>query len=227
MTTTSLYKIIESPISKHKLLWPNRFFVFSSVAGVLFLIGSFFVNYYAAQYATIEAGNATTDVLLNILPVVNTDIIFTEGALLFIIFVVILSLAQPKTIPLTLKSIALFICVRSLFVIMTHLGPSPDHISAELNNIKYFSTGADLFFSGHTGLPFLMSLLFWDNKYLRWIFLSCSLIAASAVLLGHLHYTIDVFSAFFITFGISRISLWAFDKDARVFKHGLHTESIF
>jgi len=178
-------------------------------------------------YSSKEVGSATTDILLQNLPVINTDIIFSEGALLFVFFVAILLVLQPKRIPFILKSVALFICIRSVFVIMTHLAPPLGHISTDLGNLRYVSSGADLFFSGHTGLPFLMALMFWENKYLRYIFLFCSIVAAGAVILGHLHYTIDVFSAFFITHGIYLISKSVFQKDYKFFKLGLQTnESI-
>lgn len=207
-------------IAKHKIHWSDKFFVISAVTGFIFFIGSLFLNYGAIKYASLVAGNSTSDILLDNLPVINTDIIFSEGALLFIIFVVVLLVFKPKIIPFTLKSIALFICIRAVFVTMTHLGPVPDSIVTNLDNFRYISLGTDLFFSGHTGLPFLMALLFWKNKHLRLIFLFCSVMAAAAVIFGHLHYTIDVFSAFFITYGIYHISQKAFPKDYKLF-HGI------
>ncbi len=204
-------------IAKHKTLWLNKFFVVSTITGILLFSGSLFVNYGAINYATKEAGSSTTDILLDNLPVINTDFIFTEGAFVFIILTALLLALKPKTIPLTLKSVALFIVVRSIFVIMTHLGPVPNSITPDLNSFQFISSGADLFFSGHTGLPFLMALLFWDNKYIKLFFLFCSIVAAVAVILGHLHYTIDVFSAFFITYGIYNLALYFFKKDRKLF----------
>jgi len=211
------YFTVKSIIAKHKALWSDKSFSISTIAGFLFFIGSLFINYNAVLFSTEKAGNSTTDILLQILPVVNTDIIFSEGALLFAIFILILFILDPKIIPFTLKSIALFICVRSIFVIMTHLSPYPDHIATDFDSWRYLSSGADLFFSGHTGLPFLMALLFWKNKYLRRVFLFSSIVTGAAVILGHLHYTIDVFSAFFITYGIYHISQKAFPKDCKLF----------
>lgn len=208
---------MKSLIAKHQTLWSDKFFAISAVFSFLFFIGSLFANYGALVYSTRQVGNSTTDILLQNLPVVNTDIVFSEGALLFAIFVAILLIWKPKTIPFTLKSIALFICIRSVFVIMTHLGPIPDRIATDLSSLKYISSGADLFFSGHTGLPFLMALLFWENKHLRWIFLASSIVAAIAVILGHLHYTIDVFSAFFISYGIYHIARKTFQQDFKIF----------
>lgn len=219
---------MKSLIVKHKTLWLNKSFFISAIIGLLFFVASLFANYSAVKYATKEAGNATTDILLDNLPVVNTDIVFSEGALLFVLFVVFLFILKPETIPLTLKSVALFIFIRAIFVIMTHIAPYPDQIVTDLSSLKYFSSssGADLFFSGHTGLPFLMALLFWENKYLKYIFLISSFMAGASALLGHLHYTIDVLSAFFITYGIYCLSKRFFQKDCKLFASGLQTNEI-
>jgi hypothetical protein len=109
---------------------------------------------------------------------------------------------------------------------MTHLGPASEHIATDLGNLGYVSSGADLFFSGHTGLPFLMSLIFWENRHLRRGFLLSSVVAAVAVILGHLHYTIDVFSAFFIAYGIHVIACKVFAKDYKLFRYGLRTNAM-
>ncbi len=195
-------RFVKSLIIKQKTMWSNKLFTGSAIIGFLLFFASFFVNYGAIRYSTENAGNATTDILLQYLPVINTDFIFSGGPLLFALFVLILFILEPKIIPFTLKSAALFIIIRAFFVSMTHLAPPLGYIATDLSALKYFSSAADLFFSGHTGLPFLMALLFWEsNKPLRRFFLACSIIAGAAVLLGHLHYTIDVFSAFFITVG--------------------------
>jgi len=196
----------------------QKFFFFLSIlTGFLLFIGSLFANYTALKYATRDAGNFTTDILLDRLPVINTDIIFSEGALFFVIFVVFLLFLNPQKAPFVLKGLALFIYVRSLFVVMTHLAPSPERISTDLESLKYLSSSADLFFSGHTGVPFFLGLLFWKEKGLRFFFIGCSVIAAVSVLLGHLHYTIDVFSAYFISYGIAHIARVLFPRDFKMF----------
>jgi hypothetical protein len=81
--------------------------------------------------------------------------------------------------------------------------------------------GADSFFSGHTGMPFLGALVFWDDKLVRWVYILASIFFAIVVLLGHLHYSIDVFSAFFITYSIYRIADISFNKDKEVFERGI------
>ena len=141
-----------------------------------------------------------------------------QGILVFVAFVALLLIIEPKRIPFALKSIALWVVVRSIFISLTHIAPYPEHaIVLSSNLINKFTFGADLFFSGHTGLPFLIALLFWNHKALRYTFIATSLIFGTAVLLGHLHYSIDVFAAFFITDGVYRIAEKFFAKDYQTF----------
>ncbi|MCL5009147.1 MAG: hypothetical protein M1400_02270, partial [Patescibacteria group bacterium] len=55
------------------------------------------------------------------------------------------------------------------------------------------------------------------DRLLRYVFLAASVVFGAAVLLGHLHYSIDVFSAFFITYGIYRIAVKIFPADSKLF----------
>ena len=78
----------------------------------------------------------------------------------------------------------------------------------------------DLFFSGHTGLPFLMALIFWSSPRIRCFFLALSVFFAVTVLLGHLHYSIDVASAYLITYSIFCIARQTFPNDWQRFLLG-------
>jgi PAP2 superfamily C-terminal len=200
----------------HEVL-SNKKYLLSMGTSYVFFLSSLFASYLAVQIAFRDAGNSTTDILLDHLPVINTDIVFTEGAMLFVFLIAVLLALKPKTFTFTMKALALLIYTRSLFVIMTHLGPYPTHIITDLDKFRYISTGSDLFFSGHTAIPFMMALLFWQVASMRYIYILCSVVAAGAVLLGHLHYTIDVFAAYFITYGVFQFAKFAFDKDYQFF----------
>jgi membrane-associated phospholipid phosphatase len=80
--------------------------------------------------------------------------------------------------------------------------------------------GNDFFFSGHTGMPFLIALIFWKEKWVRSISIAVSLLFGALVLLGHLHYSIDVFGAFFITYTIFHICQKFFRVDLKLFNSG-------
>jgi membrane-associated phospholipid phosphatase len=63
-----------------------------------------------------------------------------------------------------------------------------------------------------------MALIYWDDKPKRYLFLAWSVVFGATVLLGHLHYTIDVFAAFFITYGIYHLARWLFPRDYDLLK---------
>lgn len=207
-------------------LWKTRYevhikdwgYIFSSISAFILLIISLIINFYAGEYATRYTSNPVTDIILSNIPVFNLDMLFVEGALVLILFISIVCIYYPQKIPFTLKTIALFTIIRSVFITLTHIGPFPTHaIIDPASLINYFSFGGDLFFSGHTGLPFLLALIFWENKFLRITFICASVFFGIVVLLAHLHYSIDVFAAFFITYSIYHLAEKFFVQDRRFF----------
>lgn len=209
---------MNSIFEKHKSYWSQKSFLFSALLAFLFLALSLSINYAAGNYATKVASNGVTDIILDNVPVMDMDGIYIYGSLLFGLFMAILLIKEPKQIPFIIKSAALFYLIRAIFLSLTHIGPilqqAPPIPGALYRNLVF---GADYFFSGHTGLPFLMALSFWSNKYLRNIFLATSFIFGASALLGHYHYSIDVFAAFFITYSIFHIAKWLFAKDYKLF----------
>jgi len=203
---------------KHKKLWSQKSFFLNVFLGMILFFISLFTTYYANIFTLAHASNTATDLLLDNLPVINVDFIFSEGALIFIAIVGLILFYEPRLIPFLIKSVALFILVRALFMILTHLAaPAEQSYRDTTELINRMSSGDDLFFSAHTGMPFLLALMFWEKKYFRYFFLFSTLVGASAVILGHLHYSIDVFSAFFISYGIFHIAKKIFYKDYKRF----------
>jgi len=200
----------------------HKFFYIQLIVGVLFLSLSIFFNHYAQAFTVTHASNSVKDIILDNLPAKNVGDIFLEGMLIFITFVTLLSLYKPSRIPFVLKASALFIFTRAIFITLTHLAPPANMISLHAASFwerMISGNGDDFFFSAHTGFPYLMALIFWENKTLRWLFLATSVFFGGAVLLGHLHYSIDVFSAFFITYGIFNIAKRVFKKDYEFFPY--------
>ena len=184
----------------------------------LFLISIFVVQPYAIEFTNNVATTPVGDIILSNTPVFNVGLFFVYGMFALIIVITLLCLAHPKRIAFTLYALTLFVLIRSVFVTLTHVGP---FITQAVNTfgpgitLQFF--GADHFFSGHAGAPFLMALMYWHHKTLRYIFLLWSAFFSVIVLLGHLHYTIDVLAAYFITYGIYHIALWLFPSDRALF----------
>jgi len=181
--------------------------------GGLMLLAALIINFYAGTYATVNASNQVSDFILDHIGPYNVDMFFYQGSVLFWTCIIVFLAARPKHIPFVTKSVSLFIIIRSFFIVMTHLGaPHPTEVNIGFI-VSKFTFGGDLFFSGHTGLPFLYALMFWHNKTMRYIFLTMAVVFGSLALLGHKHYSIDVFAAFFITYSIYHLAQFFFKKD--------------
>ena len=204
--------------SRYKILFTDRQYRFSFVLAVFMLLLSLLANSNAITYATEKASNSVTDVVLDNVPLVDVDGISVYGPILLWLIVAFLCLQEPKRFPFVMKSLALFITIRCVFVSLTHIGPFADqvHILGNLSWIQKLTYGGDLFFSGHTGSPFLMALVFFQSRKLFTFFTGTAMFFGIIVLLAHLHYTIDVLSAFFITYSIYKISEYIFTDDRKM-----------
>jgi hypothetical protein len=206
----------------YKTHFADKNFLISFLGALILLGASLVVQFFISGYVNSLPSTPVTDLILSNIRVYNVDGIFVYGSVLLLFVGLWVGLKRPHCLPFAMKSVALFTLIRSVFVILTHISAFPTRvvIDSVFFNKEIFSgifTGNDLFFSGHTGLPFLLALMFWDNKKLRFIFLGFSILFAIVVLLGHIHYSIDVLSAYFITFSIFQICKFLFKKEWELF----------
>jgi hypothetical protein len=189
--------------------------LFVSIALFMF---AFVVNLLAIRFATAHASNSVTDLVLSNTPVFDVDGYFVYGTFVLAGVSIIVIAIEPKQIPFTLKALAVFWIIRSGFTSLTHVAPFPAETKIDFGpTISKAFFGGDRFFSGHVGMPFLGALAFWEKKWVRYLFLAASVYFAAVVLMGHLHYSIDVAAAFFITYGILDIAKRMFPSDHALF----------
>jgi membrane-associated phospholipid phosphatase len=207
-------------LDRHKIFWRDKIILRHLSFSVALLAISLYLFKFAYHYTNQYTGYVVPDILLDNIQTVNVSYVFFQGAFLFIAFFTAMCFLDPKYLPFSLEVSAAFFFVRSCFMSMTHLSaPAVEyynyvqHKHHEANVLFTISSGNDLFFSGHVGYTFLAALVFWQKKPLRYIALACSVIAAFAVILGHLHYSIDVFSAYFIAYGVYEMSKNFFKKE--------------
>jgi hypothetical protein len=198
--------------------WVNALFEYRKELffSFIFLIIAIIFHYISGNFVMNNPNTAIVpDLLLDRLPYVHLPLVhvylFLFTMILFFAYPIFL---KPKKLPLVIVYFSLFIMVRSIFICLTHMKTpalqSPVIYFPEF--LQPISFQNDLFFSGHTGLPFLAFLTYNKTKLLRYFFLVMSIFLGALVLLMRLHYSIDVFAAYFITYGVYKIGERFFEK---------------
>jgi len=212
--------------NKHLLFWTDKTLWWRIITSLILLTISIFLSFWAQSYTnTYAIGSVTPDIILDNIPTFDVTFFFFQGAAIFMGILAMVLVYEPKYLPFTIEGTALFFVTRSFFMIMTHLA-SPGSATYQyvyndhhIKEVRFtLQSGNDLFFSGHTGYPFFLALIFWNIPILRYFFFGCSMFGAVIVLLGHLHYSIDVFSAFFIAYGVFEIARRIFKKEFSLIK---------
>ncbi|MDA1060694.1 MAG: phosphatase PAP2-related protein [bacterium] len=200
-----------------KVLLKDPAYFASLLIGMSLLIAAYIVNFWASTYNDTQIYISVGDLIIDNIPVVNLHFLFTWGMYLLMVGIFAYPiLFKPEIAPFCMKTFALLIFLRCGFILLTNIGPPAgfyyDGNYVGGNILSDFLFRNDLFFSGHTAYPFLAFLLFKETKILKWFFLGGSIIMAVTVLFMHVHYSIDVFAAFFITYGIYSLSDKIFNK---------------
>jgi hypothetical protein len=175
-----------------------------------FLILANIINFLASSYVDKISTTAVPDLILDQIPSLNLDFIFIYGLLAVILIIIFhVTIFHIKELHTTIFQFSLLILVRSFFMVLTHLGQPADAriITGFPYLFQFLIFRNDLFFSGHTAVPFMAFLLFRKEK-ISTFFLIMTAILAATVLFMHVHYSIDVFAAFFITYGTYKFGRW-------------------
>ena len=200
----------------NKEIFEHRWLIFFSL---ILLVIAVILDYVAGTYVSKIQGVAVPDILLDNIPTVDLNYIYLYGAVFMVILLFLYPLIfEVKKFHIVISQFSLLVMVRGFFISLTHLAIPTGALQFHVPKALFFlNFSNDLFFSGHTAIPFLGFLLFKEDK-IRYLFLALSIIMGTVVLLMHVHYTIDVLSAFFITFGTFKIGEWFFSKVDIYFK---------
>lgn len=157
-----------------------------------------FLNYVEAR-----KGVLLPDPLLNLFNPI--DLTWLTFALIYVsLSVAIATLSKnPKRLLFAVQLYTFMVAVRILAMYLLPLQPPEKMIILNDPFVEFFGTGQtltkDLFFSGHTATLLILFLIS-EKKIIKTIFLISTIVVAIAVLLQHVHYTIDVFAAVFFTY---------------------------
>ncbi len=208
--------IIKESIHHWKVLLKDRAYVVSLLLGFAVLIGAYLINHFTSVVNDAYVYVSVGDFILDKIPTYNMEFFFTwvmYGLMAICFFYPVLF--KPEIVPFGLKTFGLLILLRCGFINLTNIGPPEGFYydggivgGSTLSDLLFRN---DLFFSGHTSYPFLGYLLFKESR-IRWVLLAGSILMAITVLAMHVHYSIDVFAAFFITYGTYKMSDTIFNK---------------
>lgn len=204
-------------IKEYKNLFSSGEYVRNLLIGIVMLATGSIATFFADKYVTAHIGPAVPDFFLSILPNIPVSGIYIYAPFVFLVVIFVILIGHPKKMPFVMSSLGLAILIRAIFVCMTHMG-YPTGMQWEVVNFKptlfsFFNTQGDFFFSGHTGFPYLLALMFWEHPFERDFFLAVSVILAATVLVGRFHYSIDVFAAYPIIYSIYLLSRKLFKKE--------------
>lgn len=201
--------MIRKKIEKY---WSEPQFILRFIKSACFFSIAITINFFAVRIATVHAlqNPALEDTFFSLLPMFDTHVIDYIGTYLLQIGVFLfVLLIHTEYLLFFMNSTTVLILVRDFFVNLTYIG-IPEGITPTQS---FFTQGGDLFFSGHTALPIMMALVFWPHKRMRYLAIFISLFMGAEVIVGHQHYSIDVFAAPFITYGVYVICKKIFKRD--------------
>ncbi|MCW8814142.1 MAG: sphingomyelin synthase family protein [Ignavibacteriaceae bacterium] len=160
------------------------------------------------QFIEKRNGVSLPDPILNAFSPLNlTWLTFTLIYLSIVLFLFSLR-KDPYKIMIALQAYGVMVIFRIIAMYLVPLEAPKTILLLNDPFVQLFGKGEiltkDLFFSGHTATLFLLFLLT-KNKILKVIFLVSTVTVGITVLLQHVHYSIDVFVAPFVTYGAFRI----------------------
>lgn len=158
-------------------------------------------------------GPVARDTVLAVLPVLDPAplrFLYLAGMGAWILFAAVYALrGEPERWPLVARRFALLLVVKSAVMLLTPLRIPDGSLSMEGSALyahagRFLTVQNDLFFSTHTAAPFLAALLF-TRPWAKAVCGAWAVVMAAVVLLGRMHYSVDVAGAFLIAYAVARL----------------------
>ena len=175
---------------------------------LIFFIVAVMFRFISGAYTERTGFASPKDIILDNIPVINLSIIYVWLfiAVLAIFFAYPL-IYNPRKLHYSIGLFSLLLMIRSGFTVLTHfkIPSGAVTITSSPAFFDIFSFTNDLFFSGQVGLAFMAFWIYKDNMKLRYFMLFSSIVLGIVSLFMHIHYSIDVLSAFFISYAVYKI----------------------
>ena len=190
-----------------KNIWREKFsisdFKRKFILSVLIIAVVLFILTQFLQYNEKREGFAFDDPFLILFDPINLTWITFTLIYAALLTAIIYLLKHPDYLLIAIQTYTLTVIIRMIVMYSLPLNPPESMIPLIDPFVEFFGGGEtlrkDLFFSGHTSTMFILYLTA-KNKRVKVIFLAATLLVALAVVLQHVHYTVDVLAAPFFAF---------------------------
>lgn len=195
-----LLAVLRDPVFIKQSLW-------MLVVGTL-MVGSILINIDFLMN-TYPDPPRPPDRILDLIPQ-NTDFVhygeyFSQLQIVILAVVILSSPARLRKVPHLLLLLGIMFTIRGFAITLTPLAQitPPSEFFDESNVIaQRFYQG--MFFSGHSSSALIQAFFFWNERFrgirLTWFILPTALGQVASMIIGHQHYTIDIFAAFFVVY---------------------------
>jgi len=205
-------------IENWKTALSNKTFRYSLITIIiLFAIQMFFISYFQGEIE-LRDGFAFKDPIMKHFSVFALDIPVFIALYTAHFFALYCAFKKPETFLHIVIGYFFVYFFRIFSIYMIPLDPPIGIIILKDPLLYWFGGGditKDLFYSGHTSSTFMAFLVTTNKKVKTFIGLALIVIVIG-MLFQRVHYTIDVYAAFFFAFTAYRLALWIKNKIMKI-----------
>ncbi|MDR3611137.1 MAG: phosphatase PAP2-related protein [Ignavibacteriaceae bacterium] len=163
------------------------------------------------HYVELRSGITFIDPMLDLFNPVKLNWLIFGLLYIGLIIAVFFFIKDPHLLLTAIQSYIILVLFRIVAMFLMPLNPPSDMLPLNDPFVQMFGTGEilkkDLFFSGHTSTLFLIFIIAKERTQ-KSLFLFLSLFVGISVLLQHVHYSIDVFTAPFFAFAAVKSAVY-------------------
>lgn len=189
-------------------LWRSRRFRVEFLVTILLTVAALAALANFLNWVETRPGVLFDDPLLRRFSAVNLNWLTFGLIYLSLVCGIVFLTRHPRAMLIAFQSYVLMVVVRIAAMYVLPLEAPLTPFPLQDPTVQYLGTGQlltkDLFFSGHTSTLFLLFLTA-QGKWLRTVFLVCTIAVGIAVLVQHVHWTVDVLVAPFIAYTCFRV----------------------
>jgi membrane-associated phospholipid phosphatase len=187
--------------AEHAAVAREQWWVVGFGLGLAALVCVRLLNAFMGMYVTTRGGPALNDIFLD--AVTRVDVVWLHLFLSSVMYTLVIGIFVffPRRAPFLLWTLVTVILLRVCALPLTELGMYVDAVRID----SEYTFGGDLFFSGHVAIATTLVYFYWDTPLLRALTLGMLTVTIGTLILGHLHYSIDIFTGLFVGYGAAAL----------------------